>query len=81
MVSKMKKINLFQRLLSFWVLICMIIGVIIGHYMPSVGAFFNKLQGANVNIPIAILIWLMIYPMMLKIDFTSIKKLEESRKN
>lgn len=56
------------------------IGVLIGHYLPAVGSFLSKLQIANVNIPIAVLIWLMIYPMMLKIDFASVKKVGKEPK-
>lgn len=76
----MKKISVFQRFLSIWVLLCMGVGVLIGHYLPDVSSFLSKLQVANVNIPIAVLIWLMIYPMMLKIDFASIKKVGKEPK-
>lgn len=50
------------------------VGVLIGHFLPDVGVFLSTLEAASVNIPIAVLIWLMIFPMMLKIDFTSIKQ-------
>ena len=76
----MKKISVFQRFLSIWVLLCMGVGVLIGHYLPDVSSFLSKLQVANVNIPIAVLIWLMIYPMMLKINFASIKKVGKEPK-
>ena len=71
------KINLFQKYLTLIVLVCMIIGVGVGFLLPSVPAFLNRFEIASVNIPIAILIWLMIYPMMLKIDFTSVKNVDQ----
>lgn len=73
-------IGFFQKYLSIWVLLCMGIGVVIGHFLPSVGKFLSKLEVASVNIPIAVLIWLMIFPMMLKIDFTSIKQVGKQPK-
>lgn len=66
-------INFFQRYLTVWVLLCMIVGVAIGHFLPSVPAFLSTLQIDGISIPIAILIWLMIYPMMMKVDFKSVK--------
>ena len=75
-----KAIGFFQKYLTVWVLLCMGIGVLIGHFLPSVGEFLSSLEVANVNIPIAVLIWLMIFPMMLKIDFTSIKQIGKQPK-
>ena len=74
MKQEKKAIGFFQKYLTVWVLLCMGVGVLIGHFLPSVGEFLSSLEIASVNIPIAVLIWLMIYPMMLKIDFTSIKQ-------
>jgi arsenite transporter len=70
-----KRLNFFERYLSIWVLICMVIGIVAGKGLPGVVGALSKLefgQGSQVNVPIAILIWLMIYPMMLKIDFGSL---------
>lgn len=74
------KIGFFEKYLTLWVLICMIIGVSLGKFLPGVPEFFNQFEIANVNIIIAVLIWLMIYPMMLKIDFTSIKNVGKNPK-
>ena len=74
------KIAFFEKYLTLFVLICMAIGVAIGYYIPSVPSFLNQFEIASVNIPIGILIWLMIYPMMLKIDFTSVKNVGKSPK-
>src|SRR5574344_3169650 len=80
MKGKNSTISFFQKYLSIWVLFCMAIGVLIGPFLPSVSAFLSKLGVANVNIPIAVLIWFMIYPMMLKIDFSSIKQVKDQPK-
>jgi ACR3 family arsenite transporter len=67
-----RRLGIFDRYLSVWVALCIAIGVAIGVFMPAVPAALSRLEVARVSIPVAILIWLMIYPMMLKIDFSSI---------
>jgi ACR3 family arsenite transporter len=72
-----KRMNVFERYLSLWVALCMILGVAIGKLFPSFVGLLRGLEfgeGSHINIPIAVLIWLMIYPMMLKIDFGAIRK-------
>jgi ACR3 family arsenite transporter len=64
--------SFFDRYLSIWVALCIVMGIIIGKFIPIVPETLGKYEYANVSIPIAILIWIMIFPMMLKIDFTSI---------
>jgi len=66
-------IGFFATYLSLWVALCIALGVAIGYFLPGVPAFLGEFEYARVSIPVAILIWLMIYPMMLKVDFTSIK--------
>jgi ACR3 family arsenite transporter len=66
-------IGFFERYLTVWVVLCMITGVLIGKFLPGFPAFLGQFEYAKVSIPIAILIWLMIYPMMMKVDFASIK--------
>ena len=73
-------ISFFQRYLSLWVALCMVIGVLIGKFLPGIPVFLGRFEYANVSIPIAILIWLMIYPMMLKVDFQSIKNVGKNPK-
>ncbi len=73
-------ISFFEKYLTIFVLMCMGIGVMIGYFIPSIPNFLGKFEIASVNIPIGILIWLMIYPMMLKIDFTSIKNVGKNPK-
>ncbi len=82
-MSKQEKatgISFFERYLTFWVIACMIVGVLIGEYIPAVPEFLGTFEYANVSIPIALLIWLMIYPMMMKVDFQSIKNVGKNPK-
>ena len=70
----------FEKYLTVWVILCMVAGVLIGRFLPGIPAFLGQFEYANVSIPIAILIWLMIYPMMLKVDFQSIKNVGKNPK-
>lgn len=65
--------GVFERYLTLWVAACIIAGIAIGKWLPAVPATLGRLEYANVSLPVAVLIWLMIYPMMLKIDFRSIR--------
>jgi ACR3 family arsenite transporter len=70
-----KKMSFFDKYLTIWVALCMAIGIGLGKIIPEAVASLRSLefgQGSQINIPIAILIWLMIYPMMLKVDFSSV---------
>lgn len=71
-LSENAKISFFDKYLTVWVLICMIIGILISQYLPFIPEFLKQFEYAQISIPMAILIWVMIYPMMLKIDFKSI---------
>src|SRR5512146_641509 len=74
-VAQPKRLAVFERYLTVWVLLCMVVGVAFGKLLPAVTASLSKLefgQGSQVNVPIGILLWLMIYPMMLKVDFGAI---------
>lgn len=73
-------IGFFQRYLSVWVLICMAVGVLIGKFIPIIPSTLDKLQVMGISILIAILIWVMIYPMMLKVDFQSVKQVGKNPK-
>lgn len=80
MEKKSSGIGFFEKYLTVWVILCMAAGVLIGQFLPGVPAFLGKFEYANVSIPIAILIWLMIYPMMLKVDFQSIRNVGKNPK-
>ena len=53
-------IGFFERYLTLWVALCIVVGIAIGQYLPAVPALLSKFEYANVSIPVAILIWLMI---------------------
>jgi ACR3 family arsenite transporter len=71
--EKSTGIGFFEKYLSVWVLLCMAAGILIGKFLPTIPEALEKIQYYGQNIPIAVLIWIMIYPMMMKIDFQSIK--------
>jgi len=75
MNTEKKRLAFFERYLTLWVFLCMIVGVALGKLLPDVTAALSRLefgQGSQVNVPIGILLWLMIYPMMLKVDFSAV---------
>ena len=74
-LTEPKRLAFFERYLTVWVLGCMVLGVAFGKLLPEVTASLSRLefgQGSQVNVPIGVLLWLMIYPMMLKFDFGAI---------
>ena len=72
-MEKKQGIGFFERYLTIWVTLCIFVGIGIGQYLPIIPDTLSKFEYAKVSIPVAILIWLMIYPMMLKVDFQSVK--------
>ena len=71
-----KRLNVFERYLTLWVGLCMLVGVALGKSFPGMTQFLRSIefgQGSQVNVPIAILIWLMIIPMMMKVDFAAVR--------
>ena len=69
--------GLFERYLTLWVALCIVAGVALGHVMPGFFAAVATAEVAKVNLPVAALIWLMIVPMLLKIDFGSLGQVRE----
>jgi arsenite transporter len=78
--SKSVGISFFEKNLTVWVVLCMAAGVLIGKFLPGIPGFLSQFEYASVSIPIAVLIWLMIYPMMMKVDFASIKNVSKEPK-
>lgn len=74
------QISFFEKNLTVWVLLCMVAGVLIGKFVPAIPSLLSRFEYASVSIPIAFLIWLMIYPMMMKVDFASIKNVGKNPK-
>jgi ACR3 family arsenite transporter len=62
----------FERFLSLWVALCIVAGILLGRFLPGMFESLGSMEVASVNLPVAVLIWLMILPMLLKIDFHSL---------
>lgn len=71
------KLGVFERWLTLWVALCIVAGITLGHFLPSVFQSIGALEVAQVNLPVAVLIWLMIVPMLLKIDFAALHRVRE----
>ncbi len=69
--------GIFERYLTLWVALCIITGITLGHFFPAPFQAIGHLEIAKVNIPVALLIWLMIIPMLLKIDFAALHHVRE----
>lgn len=78
--KKNQGIGFFEKYLTIWVVLCMVGGILIGKFLPAIPEFLGKFEYANVSIPITILIWFMIYPMMMKVDFKSAKDVGKNPK-
>jgi ACR3 family arsenite transporter len=73
--TETRRLNVFERYLTLWVALCMLVGIGLGKLLPGLTDALRRLEfggGSQINIPIAVLIWLMIYPMMLKVDFATV---------
>lgn len=79
-MEKTQDISFFQKYLTVWVMLCMVVGLLIGEWLPIIPSFLNKMEIAGISIPIALLIWVMIYPMMMKVDFESVKEVGKNPK-
>jgi arsenite transporter len=73
MNQKKKRIGFFEKYLTLWVALCIVAGIFIGNVSGESVQFLSKIEIFKVNVPVAILIWFMIYPMMLQVDFSRIK--------
>ena len=69
--------NVFERYLSLWVFLCIVTGVALGQFMPGVFQFIGHLEVARVNLPVGLLIWIMIIPMLLKVDFSALHQVRQ----
>ncbi len=76
---KKKRMGFFERYLTLWVALCIAGGTLIGSVWPMTATWLSQFTYAQISIPVAVLIWLMIYPMMLQIDFASIKRVGERK--
>ncbi len=79
-LAQPKRLKFFERYLPVWVAVCMVAGLAIGTWAPGVVETLRNMEfgrGSQVNVPIAVLIWLMIIPMMMKVDFGAIRKIRQ----
>jgi ACR3 family arsenite transporter len=67
----------FERYLTLWVALCILAGIVLGRLLPGPFQFLGRMTVAEVNIPVAVLIWLMIVPMLLKVDFGALHRVAE----
>src|SRR5690606_32072642 len=67
--------SIFERYLTLWVAICIVAGIAAGHFVPGLFQVLAALEYARVNLPMAVLIWLMIIPMLVRIDFMSLRQI------
>ncbi len=71
------EMGFFERYLTLWVFLCIVVGIGLGNFMPTTFQVVGSMEVAKVNLPVAILIWLMIIPMLLKIDFSALHHVKE----
>src|SRR5450830_1005731 len=64
--------SLFERFLSVWVFLCIVVGIALGQWLPGVFQAIGRMEVAQVNLPVGVLIWVMIIPMLLKVDFSAL---------
>jgi ACR3 family arsenite transporter len=69
--------NVFERYLTLWVLLCIVVGVLLGQFFPAPFQWLGGLQVANVNLPVGLLIWVMIIPMLVKVDFGALHEVRQ----
>ena len=69
--------SLFERYLTVWVMLCIVGGIALGHWLPAPFQAVGQMEVAQVNLPVAVLIWLMIIPMLLKVDFGALHQVKE----
>ena len=72
--------SIFERYLSLWVALCIVAGVLLGQAFPAAFQAIGQLEVAQVNLPVGLLIWVMIIPMLVKVDFSALHEVKQHRK-
>jgi ACR3 family arsenite transporter len=72
-----RPLSLFERYLTLWVALCIVAGIALGHWFPTPFQAIGRMEVAQVNLPVAVLIWAMIIPMLLKIDVGALHQVKE----
>lgn len=75
--SSKTAMNLFERFLTVWVFFCIIVGIVFGHFLPTVFQAIGRMEVAHVNLPVGLLIWVMIIPMLMKVDFAALHEVRQ----
>ena len=79
-MDKTQPISVFERYLSVWVALCIIAGIGLGSFFPAIFEMLSRIEYGSVNFIVAVLIWFMVYPMMVSVDFSSLKRIHERPK-
>jgi arsenite transporter len=69
--------NIFERFLTVWVFLCIVVGIALGQWLPDVFQTIGRLEVAQVNLPVGLLIWVMIIPMLMKVDFAALGQVRQ----
>ena len=70
--------NVFERYLTVWVFLCIVVGIALGQLLPGVFQAIGTMEIAHVNLPVGLLIWVMIVPMLVKVDFGALQRCENT---
>ena len=70
--TETRKLSVFEKYLTLWVFLCIVVGIILGRLFPDISSVLDKMSYAQVSIPIAICLFFMMYPIMVKIDFAEV---------
>ena len=74
MAEPAPRMGLFERWLTAWVALCIVVGTVLGYLFPAAFARLGTLEAARINLPVALLVWLMIVPMLMKVDFGAMRQ-------
>jgi ACR3 family arsenite transporter len=77
LTQKKDEMSVFERYLTVWVALCILVGIVLGQLFPDVFQAVGNIEVANINLPVAVLVWLMIIPMLIKIDLKQLKQVRQ----
>ena len=76
--ARVPGLGIFERYLTLWVALCILAGIVLGRLVPAPFHALGQMTVAQVNIPVAVLVWLMIVPMLVKVDFGALHRVAEA---
>ncbi|HQS38206.1 MAG TPA: arsenical-resistance protein, partial [Methylotenera sp.] len=77
MTTNTSSMNIFERYLSLWVAFCIVIGIAAGQFFPALFQTIGNIEIAKINLPVGLLIWVMIIPMLVKVDFSAMHEVKQ----